>query len=116
MCRGGYYLGDLAWTQTTQFKKLPLNPWEAELLKLQESLQHCKTQFTIERRKREDLEVDFDVLEQENKSLETKVWGRGGNVCVCVCVCERERESVCVRACACVRACVCVCSRTFTSK
>ncbi|XP_076458912.1 cerebellar degeneration-related protein 2-like isoform X2 [Babylonia areolata] len=71
--KGGYYMGDLAWTQTTQFKKLPLNPWEAELLKLQEALQHIKTQWTIERRKKEDLEVDLDVLEQENKSLETKV-------------------------------------------
>ncbi|KAL8569546.1 hypothetical protein ACOMHN_002092 [Nucella lapillus] len=71
--KGGYYMGDLKWTQKTQFKNLPLNPWEAELLKLQETLQHVKTQWTIERRKREDLEVDLDVVEQENKSLENKV-------------------------------------------
>nr|KAG5710383.1 hypothetical protein BaRGS_022201 [Batillaria attramentaria] len=71
--RSSFYMGDLEWTKASQFKKLPLNPWEAELLKLQEALQHSKTQFTIERRKREDLEVDFAVLEQENKNLETKV-------------------------------------------
>ncbi|KAK7111920.1 hypothetical protein V1264_011469 [Littorina saxatilis] len=68
-----FYMGDLAWTKTSQFNKLPLNPWEAELLKLQEKMQHTKTQWTIERRKREDLEVDLDVVEQENKSLENKV-------------------------------------------
>jgi hypothetical protein len=75
-------MGDLAWTQKTHFKNTPLNAWEAELLKLQDTLQHCKTQLTIERRKRENLEVDLDVMEQENKSLEKKV-SKVNTVCCC---------------------------------
>ncbi|XP_025093049.1 cerebellar degeneration-related protein 2-like isoform X2 [Pomacea canaliculata] len=71
--RSSFYIGNLAWTQSSTFKNLPLNPWEAELLKLQEAVQHCKTQLTIERRRREDLEVELDITEQENKSLQTKV-------------------------------------------
>lgn len=73
MSRSSFYIGNLAWTQSSTFKNLPLNPWEAELLKLQEAVQHCKTQLTIERRRREDLEVELDITEQENKSLQTKV-------------------------------------------
>ncbi|KAL8597457.1 hypothetical protein ACOMHN_050955 [Nucella lapillus] len=68
-----YYLGDLAWTQTAEFRKVPLNPLESELLRLQETVQHLRTQCSTQRRQTDDLEVHLDVAQQENVHLLAKV-------------------------------------------
>ncbi|XP_076439990.1 cerebellar degeneration-related protein 2-like isoform X2 [Babylonia areolata] len=68
-----FYLGDLSWTQTAEFKKVPLSPLESELLKLQETVQHLRTQCAAQRRDKEDLEVHLDVSQQENIHLQAKV-------------------------------------------
>ncbi|KAI8796633.1 cerebellar degeneration-related protein 2-like isoform X1 [Biomphalaria glabrata] len=67
------YFENLAWTHSDQFKNLPLNPYEFEIRKLQESIQKMKVQQTIDRRKMEDLEVECSVLVEENQNLEKKV-------------------------------------------
>ncbi|GFO02367.1 cerebellar degeneration-related protein 2-like [Plakobranchus ocellatus] len=69
----GYYFENLAWTNTDQFKNIPLNPYEFEIRKLQDKLQHLKVQQTIDRRKLEDADVDITVLAEEKSTLEKKV-------------------------------------------
>lgn len=69
----GFYFENLAWTCSDQFKNIPLNPYESEIRKLQDSVQHLKVQQTIDRRKLEDQEVECSVLMEENQSLENKV-------------------------------------------
>lgn len=66
------YISDLQWTYNDQFKKLPLNPYEVEIKKLQEVLKQMKAQQVIEKRKREDLETEVSLLWDENNSLEEK--------------------------------------------
>ncbi|CAG5117928.1 unnamed protein product [Candidula unifasciata] len=69
----GFYFENLAWTASDQFRNIPLNPYEYEIRKLQDSVQHLKVQQTIDRRKLEDLDVECSVLTEENQSLENKV-------------------------------------------
>lgn len=69
----GFYFENLAWTNTDQFKNIPLNPYEFEIRKLQDSLQHLKVQQTIDRRKLEDADVEITVLAEENSTLEKKI-------------------------------------------
>lgn len=69
----GYYFDNLAWTHVDEFRDIPLNPYELEIRKLQDSLHHLKTQQTIDRRKREVIEVECSVLIEENQILENKV-------------------------------------------
>ncbi|GFS02085.1 cerebellar degeneration-related protein 2-like [Elysia marginata] len=69
----GYYFENLAWTNTDQFKNIPLNPYEFEIRKLQDSIQHLKVQQTIDRRKLEDADVEITVLAEQNSSLEKKI-------------------------------------------
>lgn len=68
-----YYFGNLEWTYSDDFKNIPLNPYEFEIRKLQDSVQHLKVQQTVDRRKLENLEVDCSVLMEENQSLGNKV-------------------------------------------
>ncbi|XP_059171968.1 cerebellar degeneration-related protein 2-like isoform X2 [Physella acuta] len=69
----GFYFENLAWTYSDQFKNIPLNPYEIEIRKLQETVQRMKVQQTIDRRKMEDVEVECSVLIEENQSLAKKV-------------------------------------------
>lgn len=69
----GFYFENLAWTCSDQFKNIPLNPYEAEIRKLQDVSQQMKIQQTIDRRKLEDLDVECSVLTEENQNLEKKI-------------------------------------------
>lgn len=66
------YISDLQWTYNDQFKKLPLNPYEIEIKKLQENMKQMKAQQIIEKRKKEDLETEVSLLWDENDSMEKK--------------------------------------------
>lgn len=66
------YISDLQWTYNDQFKKLPLNPYEIEIKKLQDNIKQMKAQQIIERRKKEDLETEVSLLWEENDSMERK--------------------------------------------
>jgi hypothetical protein len=60
------YISDLQWTYNDQFKKLPLNPYEIEIKKLQDNMKQMKAQQIIEKRKKEDLETEVSLLWDEN--------------------------------------------------
>ena len=64
---------DCHWTYNNQFKKLPLNPYEQEIKKLQEAVKQLKAQALIDKRKKEDLETEVSLLWEENAGLEKKV-------------------------------------------
>ncbi|KAK3102713.1 hypothetical protein FSP39_013361 [Pinctada imbricata] len=64
---------DFQWSYNDHFKNLPLNPYELEIKKLQETVKQLKAQQMIERRKKEDLETEVTLLWEENDSLEKKI-------------------------------------------
>ena len=67
------YHDELAWSYTEQFKNLPLNPYELEIQKLQDKVHHLKSLQSIEKNKREKLELENMILIQENEILENRV-------------------------------------------
>ncbi|XP_041363239.1 cerebellar degeneration-related protein 2-like [Gigantopelta aegis] len=67
------YQDDLTWSYTEQFKNLPLNPYELEIQKLQDKVHHLKSLQSIEKNKREKLELENMILIQENEILENRV-------------------------------------------
>ncbi|XP_076072946.1 cerebellar degeneration-related protein 2-like [Mytilus galloprovincialis] len=66
------YISDLQWTYNDQFKKLPMNPYEVEIKKLQDSMKQMKAQKIIDKRKQEDLETEVSLLWDENEALDKK--------------------------------------------
>ncbi|XP_067670761.1 cerebellar degeneration-related protein 2-like [Haliotis asinina] len=69
----GYYLENLSWTYNEKLKNLPMNPYEQEIRRLQETVQHVKSLKSIEKHKREDVELENSIVIQENQILERRI-------------------------------------------
>lgn len=65
--------GEVQWTYTDNFKNLPLNPYELEIKNQQEALKQMKTQLMIEKRKKDDLETEVNLLIGDNEALDQKL-------------------------------------------
>lgn len=62
-----------SWTNNQYKQGLHLNPYETEIRKLQDTVRKLRTQQAIEKRKREEFEIEVAVMIEDNQNLESKV-------------------------------------------
>lgn len=61
------------WSNNQYKQGLHLNPYETEIRKLQDTVRKLRVQETIEKRKREEFEIEVAVMIEDNQNLEAKV-------------------------------------------